>query len=138
MSLQEYTLNQQLGSYEKNALIFSNQVRIAFDEQETALFDLEEYTLQIEQRLDWVKSNKELLDAELFALYPGYLEDEDDWEENPISEQEFVNRIQIDGINFFQDLSFQIFYNDGDTFWGHSIIIEVNENCDIDQTTIWG
>ncbi|MDJ1469351.1 DUF2262 domain-containing protein [Cytophagaceae bacterium DM2B3-1] len=138
MSLQEYTLNQPLGRYEKNTLIFGNQVRIAFDEQETALFDLEEYTLQIENRLDWVKANKELLDAELFALYPGYLEDEDDWEENPISEQEFVNRIQIQAINFFQDLSFQIFYNDGDTFWGHSIIIEVNENCDIDQTTIWG
>lgn len=138
MSLQEYILNQELGSYEKRVSIFENQVRIAFEEQETALFDLEEYTLQIENRLAWVKANKELLDAELFALYPGYLEDEDDWEENPISEQEFVNRIQIKAINFFQDLSFQIFYNDGDTFWGHSIVVEVTESCKIDRTTVWG
>lgn len=138
MPISDYIIDETQTSYTKTVVIYGRNVEVSFDVIETISYDLEVFTTNLETRIEWVRQNKDLLDMELAAHYPGYLDDEEDWEENPISVEAFVSRIQLYGISFFHDLSFQVFYDDGDTYWGHSIIINVSVDYEIENSTIAG
>jgi hypothetical protein len=140
MSLKDYRFNESTKDYERETELFGKQVSISivYTPGETAYQTLEEFVLQAEKRLDWLKQNKALAEQELGKLYPGWLDEEDDWEESPISKAEFVSRLTPTGVNFLEDLSFSLFYDDGDTFWGHGISLDFTKDCQFNQASIFG
>ncbi|MBS4207224.1 DUF2262 domain-containing protein [Bacillus sp. FJAT-50079] len=61
------------------------------------------------------------------------------WNEGEInSKEEFVNRIKLEGILFFCEGNAELYYNDGDLFWGHTIVVDVNENGEYESAQING
>jgi hypothetical protein len=140
MNATSYNWNEATRSYDRKIELFEKQVtaRVFFDPEETMYHTLEEFLEQVENRIHWLKAHKNMIDAALLKLYPGWLDDEDDWEENPVSKAEFLSRLTFTGVNFLEDLSFSLFYDDGQTFWGHGIMVDVTADCQISNAGIVG
>ncbi len=49
-------------------------------------------------------------------------EDQDDWT-GPIDSATFITRITLESLVFHEDGFFEAYFNDGDLFWGHSIVV---------------
>lgn len=92
-------------------------------------------------RQEWDKKLRDFSASQLTELandwaYQEFYEyyDEDEEEESDeeaesfkeITEKEFAERISISGISFYTDGNFEVFYDDDDMFWGHSILIDGN------------
>lgn len=61
------------------------------------------------------------------------------WNEESItSKSEFINRIKLEGILFFCDGNAELYYNDGDLFWGHTIVVSINENGQYQDSQVYG
>ena len=61
------------------------------------------------------------------------------WNDKSItSKTEFINRIKLEGILFFCDGNAELYYNDGDLFWGHTIVVDINENGQYQDSQIYG
>jgi len=61
------------------------------------------------------------------------------WNEESItSKSEFINRIKLEGILFFCDGNAELYYNDGDLFWGHTIVVRINENGQYQDSQVYG
>ena len=64
---------------------------------------------------------KQYIAEQLLNLY------NDDWsEEETIDKKEFANRITLESTTIYDDNSAEIYYQDGDLFAGHYIVIYLN------------
>lgn len=57
-----------------------------------------------------------------------WLEDQ----EEPITQEAFIETLELEGITAFSDGSFSLYFDDNDIFWGHSIVVDVEDNVLID------
>jgi hypothetical protein len=66
----------------------------------------------------------------------------EDWNsEKPLTEKEFAERISLQGISiYFKDevADAEVFYNDDDIFWGHSISFFMKSNGEISEPNLAG
>lgn len=61
------------------------------------------------------------------------------WNEGQITtKEEFIGRIKLEGILFFCNGNAELYYNDGDLFWGHTIVVDINENGKYEDAQIYG
>lgn len=61
------------------------------------------------------------------------------WNEGEIiSKDEFKKRINIQGILIFCEGNAELYYDDGDLFWGHTIVVDVDENGLYQEAQIYG
>lgn len=58
--------------------------------------------------------------------------------EKPISEQDFIQKIELDAVNAYSEGSFDVFFNDNDLFLGHSIVVNVSNNFTLKNAEIAG
>jgi hypothetical protein len=58
--------------------------------------------------------------------------------EEPISEQSFIQKIELEAINAYSDGSFDLFFLDNELFLGHSIIVNVNSDLTLEDAEIAG
>ncbi|MCK6207676.1 DUF2262 domain-containing protein [Bacillus infantis] len=76
---------------------------------------------------------KEGISEELLNLH------NDTWNEGKIiSTSEFISRIQLEGILFFCEGNAELYYNDGDLFWGHTIAANISEEGQFESAHIYG
>lgn len=85
--------------------------------------------LALAQRTEaWLGSNMEKLKdyatAELLDLKNEEWMDED---EKPLTKSEFNAGLTVSEILLFADGNFQLFFDDNDMFWGHHVVIDVDE-----------
>jgi hypothetical protein len=59
-------------------------------------------------------------------------------EELPITSESFRNRVKITTIRFYDDLSSEIYCDDGDIFWGHTIVINIDKKGNYKQVNLAG
>jgi hypothetical protein len=63
----------------------------------------------------------------------------DTWnEQEEINTQEFMRRMNLEAITFYEDGTSELFYNDGDLFWGHCIVLSLNNQGQFQDATIAG
>lgn len=64
----------------------------------------------------------------------------DTWNESeePITKEEFMNRINCEWISIFEDQTVTIGYDDGDLFWGHAIVADINQKQKVIRTNLFG
>ena len=77
--------------------------------------------------LVWLRQNEQA--ASQFAA--GKLLDthNDGWNEGkPISAQAFIQRMTLESVSIDPQGKVELYYNDGDLFWGHSIVVSMAEN----------
>jgi len=58
--------------------------------------------------------------------------------ENPLTADEFISKIYLESIAFNDTDVFQMYFNDGDIFWGHAITIETDFNKIVEHIGIEG
>lgn len=75
---------------------------------------------QLRSRMDDVKA---------FATHTliGYYNEGDWCEGKPIGPDEFASRLTVQGIDINEDLEINVFLDDGDLFWGHTVLIACDE-----------
>lgn len=58
--------------------------------------------------------------------------------ESPVTKDEFLKRLKLDGINAFKEGGFEIYFMDSDLFGGHWIMVDVNEKFEMERADIVG
>lgn len=87
----------------------------------------------------WNKLNKRW--RELEECVADHLLDihNENWNEGePIDRNAFVSRMTIEAIRFFADGKAEVYFDDGDLFWGHCILVSVDENGQVEDAVIAG
>lgn len=81
---------------------------------------------------------REFAAQELTELANKWLDDSDEIDAEEITRELFKKRMEISEITVSLDGSLNLFYNDDDMFWGHTIEIYVEQNGDIISANIAG
>lgn len=87
--------------------------------------------------------NMSELDRQLRAYAAGHMLDTaNDWlgdaDEGPITADQFADRITLSGLAFRNDGSIEAYYDDGNIFWGHCIIVRMDKNGAVKDAEIAG
>jgi len=63
----------------------------------------------------------------------------DSWNDGtPITEAAFIARMKLESACIFPDGTSELFYEDGDLFWGHMIVITLNQGGAFEDADIAG
>lgn len=108
------------------------------------LLDFTANDMEVASRLanrvcEWLDENFERVTKfvanELLSLKNDQWLEED---EPAVSEADFLNTIELDGLNVFTDGSFEVLFKDGDLFWGHWINVDIDSDFNLRQADLWG
>lgn len=55
-----------------------------------------------------------------------------------LSAKQFAARLKIAGLHIYEDGSREVYFDDGDLFWGHSIVVSVGPRGALQSATIEG
>lgn len=101
------------------------------DEDKATVLKLAEKTLQIIKKQE--ENYKRKTSEELIELH------NETWNEGDIiTKEEFVKRINLESIMFYCEGNAELYYNDGDLFWGHTIVVDINEKGEYESAQIYG
>lgn len=87
---------------------------------------------------EWNMKIRMYASEELVELANEWLQGNDEAEIDEITKEMFANFMELDSISVYPDGDFEIFFFDGDMFWGHSIIVNGNINGDLTSADIAG
>lgn len=117
--------------YHARGNVWDKEIHICFSED--TIENLDDFVNQLNKRLDQITESKERIEQEILAQFftlrnETWVEDDNDI----VSEQEFIQRITPEDLTLSSDLSYDLRFNDGDLFWGHTIVYHgnVSNNCD--------
>lgn len=116
------------------------QISLACDEEggETAHDALTSFRQIFSSLQEWDQKFRAFAAKELTSLANEWQEDSDEENPKPITEESFAKRITISEFSMETDGSYTAYYEDGDMFWGHVIIIEGSLETGIEQAYIAG
>jgi hypothetical protein len=118
--------------------LFGVDVNVTFDPEEINR-DLHDYVPGINNQLNWILSNKSLIEE---AIVQNLLASKNShWlerNESQLSSKEFLTRIKLESIEFFDDISFELSYDGGNIFAGHDIVVQITSNGKIEKVTVEG
>ncbi len=109
-------------TYSKSELIFGQRVKVSFNPDHVKV-GLKKYASDLKLLIDWIKKNRKniedkVADKLLKLKNSTWLEDGED----KLNELDFIRRIKLEDIQFFNDYSFELYFDDGNIFLGYSII----------------
>jgi hypothetical protein len=142
--------DELLGEFEldKSVKLFSKRISWA-NEEGNLYFDWHEvknimesslktaYTLFKDQN-EWNNKVRIYASEELVDLANDWLQDNDEAEIDEITKEMFIDFMKLDSISVSPDGDFEIYFFDGDMFWGHTIIVSGNVNGDFYSAEIAG
>jgi len=117
--------------------IFGKDVEIRFNPTEITTSE-EEFVNQINLKLHWIVQSerkiqnriaKKLLDLK-----------NDSWlEENQpqLTKEQFIVAITLKSISFFEDVSCELIFDDGDLFWQHEIVADLSRKNKLTDASIY-
>lgn len=132
---------EEYASYKVETEFENSPLRIScpWSDEEGRPFKEEEVAASFNKIMHWLKENlkkiKNYCADELLDLK------NNDWvenEENKVSKIEFIERMTPEAINIFEDWSMELFFDDGDLFYGHSIIVSTDTDFNIESVEIGG
>ncbi|NVK65875.1 MAG: DUF2262 domain-containing protein [Flavobacteriales bacterium] len=117
--------------YNATGWIWNTPIHVCFSEYDIENLDL--FIVELNDRLDSINESREMIEKEiiqeLFTLRnETWIEHDDD----QVSKQEFIKRIKPDHLTISNDLSYDLRFDDGDLFWGHTIVFhgDSSNKCD--------
>lgn len=75
---------------------------------------------------------------ELTSLANDWLQESDEEEQEEITEESFVQRMEISEVSISSDGAFTLYYHDDDMFWGHVIEVLVGPDGEMESADISG
>lgn len=135
--LGEFILDKEIGSYKK---------KFNWDGEEGSLYidcnsDMNKTMKVIYELVNnrhWKDKIKKYAADELLDLANEWLQDEDEPEYEEYTSDIFINKLIFESIDVNEDGSFEVYYKDGDMFWGHCIIVSGNINGVFEDANIAG
>lgn len=87
---------------------------------------------------EWSAKIRAYAAEELVGLANNWLQDNEEAEIGEITKEMFIHFMELDSISVYPDGDFEIFFFDGDMFWGHSLIVRGNTNGTFESAEIAG
>ena len=142
--LGEMTFDESLGSFEGEVEISGQNIYFGIsvdniNDKETVDRLISEFKKFISEFDKWDKRIREFSAEKLTDNANDWLQDslEDDEEFVEITEERFAERMVLNSIGFDEN-GFEVFYDDDDMFWGHSILVDGTLENGIEQAYIAG
>ena len=129
------------GEIEHGGYTFTAYLETDEDNGDTADGAREAFMKALDDFADFDKKSKEFAAENLVDLANDWLESDEESEDNepePITEEKFIEAIEISEMTVSPDGSMTLFYSDGDMFWGHVIEITIDEDGTISDADIAG
>lgn len=145
-----YYEDEILGTFELNKTIKTFEKDIVWGDQEgTLYFDWDEDEGQMKASLEtahelfrnqaeWDARIRAYAAEELVELANEWLQDNDEAEIDEITKEMFVKLMEFSSISVNPEGDFEVFFDDGDMFWGHSIIVSGHTNGTFESAEIAG
>lgn len=139
-----------LGSFvlDKRVKLFEKE--ISWDGQEGILYfdwDEEEQVMKsalqtayalIQDQEHWSQQIRAYAAEQLAELANDWLHDHEEPAYDVITPDLFMKLMELDSISVYPNGDFEVFFRDGDMFWGHSIIVDGNINGSMNSAEIAG
>ncbi|MBA4537302.1 DUF2262 domain-containing protein [Bacillus aquiflavi] len=90
------------------------------------------------QEDEWSQKMKEYAAEELVELANDWLQDDEEAEFDEITKEIFIESMKLSTICVYPEGDFEVYYSDGDMFYGHSIIVCGNINGEFEAAEIAG
>ena len=117
-ALGEFTLNRSVGVFQKEADWLGQSVQLTFDRDEDQQVCLSGLQAMVSGQAEWDGKLREFAAAELLDLANDWAADAD---EEEVSLEDFMQRIEPDTLAFQENGTFDFWFNDGELFFGHAI-----------------
>ena len=118
--------------------LFRKKVVVTYYPDELTI-DENDFIAGINDRMYWIYKNKNEIDNIIIDRLLS-LKNED-WltdDEEVLSKNEFIKRIKVASIMFFDDLSLEIMFDDGGLFWKHVIVVRLDKDKNLTDAFIDG
>ncbi|MBP1916555.1 hypothetical protein J2Z23_003537 [Lederbergia galactosidilyticus] len=139
--LGEFELFKSVNLFEKQIVWAGEEGQLYFDwdkdEKEMAAALSTAHELFHHQE-EWSGKIKLFAAEELVELANDWLEDDNEADIDEITKEMFIRLLKLDSISVYSDGEFEMFFSDGDMFWGHSIIVSGNINGELSSAEIAG
>ncbi|SCA86176.1 hypothetical protein BGLY_2353 [Bacillus glycinifermentans] len=145
-----YYEDEKLGTFElfKPVNVFEKDITWAGQNGKLS-FDWDEDDRQMKASLEtahilfqdqghWNAKIRAYAAEELVELANEWLQDNDEAEFEEITKKMFMELMELSSISVYPDGDFEVFFDDGDMFWGHSIIVSGNRNGTFESAEIAG
>ncbi|MBS4192440.1 DUF2262 domain-containing protein [Bacillus sp. FJAT-49705] len=136
-----FELDKSIKVFEKNISWAREEGSLYFDwdEDENMMKSALETTyILFKDQDEWNQKIRKYASEELVELANEWLQDNDEAEIDEITKEMFMNFMELSSISVYPDGDFEMFFFDGDMFWGHSIIVNGNINGDFTSVEIAG
>lgn len=112
-----FTLNRQVNWFETNVDWLGTEISLVFDRDEDRADCVRNAKALLAAAGDWDRRVREYAADELVSLANDWAEDG----EEPITREQFMERMELESVEIRADGSFEFWFNDGEMFYGHSI-----------------
>ena len=117
-----FTLNRSVGWFETEAEWLGQPARLDFDRDENRADCLTHFHTLMERQEEWDQRVRALAAEKLLDLANDWAQESEEGRETAeITQEQFMERMELDAIQIYEDGAFEFWFNDGDLFWGHSI-----------------
>ncbi|MBN1486941.1 MAG: DUF2262 domain-containing protein [Anaerolineae bacterium] len=134
--LGELRYNEALNSYDGYLTLSGDQVEISLSLDECA--DLGAFLESAREFAQGVEERTRL--AQVYAAQSLLELQNSEWASDGevVTETEFISRMRLTSILLYPDHSFELYYDDGDLFWGHTIVVVADDTQDFTVADIAG
>lgn len=139
--LGEFLLDKRIKLFEKRTAWAGEECNLYFDwneDQHIMKSALETAYVLFKGQDEWSRKIKMYASEKLVDLANEWLQDTDEAEIDEITEEMFIEFMELESISVYSEGDFEIFFSDGDMFWGHCIIVDGNVNGVLNSADIAG
>ncbi|WP_160676315.1 DUF2262 domain-containing protein [Clostridium sp. C8-1-8] len=138
--LGQFELNKSVKIFEKEIQWAGEEGSLSFDldEEDNMEASLETARVLFKDQKNWDNKIRSYAAEKLLDLANEWLQDNDEAKIDEITEEMFVNFMELESITVYPEGKFDMFFFDGDMFWGHCIIVTGNINGEFDSAEIAG
>lgn len=131
-----FTLDRRVNWFETKTRWMDTEIVLFLSGDLNEVSELESQAVQLfERQTEWDLRFRNKITEDLLALKNECWIDEN---ENPLTEQEFQEKISLESLIIHKNGDFEAWYNDGDTFWGHAISVDGNLDGQLNEAGIHG
>ena len=122
-ALGTFTLNRTVNWFEANVDWLGAEIALNFDQEEDMAGCAQTAKALMADQAGWDGRIRTYAAQQLLELANDWAQDgaQEDEEPQAVTQEQFVERMDLESIQVSEDGGFTFWFNDGDLFWGHAI-----------------
>ena len=123
-----FTLNRRVGWFETEIRWMDTPVSLTVDQEEDRADSLLTARTLLEGQREWDGRVREFAADQLLSLANDWTDGGEEEEMNPVTREGFLERMELESIQVYENGRFEFWFADGDLFYGHSIHVSGSLN----------